>query len=99
MQIPTTVQAFAQGPDAVAMLNGQMYSSKLIGVTVNGVNGSRAEVYLGGQRFDQTSRGVSNSADYSTPRDVPAGTPLSVKWPGQAANAAQCNATFTVERS
>lgn len=98
MQIPTTVTAFASGADAVATLNGQMYPSKLLRLVINGPSGSRAEVFVGGQRIDQTSRGMSNSADYSNPPDVAAGMPLSVKWIGQAAGASQCVATFTVER-
>lgn len=98
MQIPSTVSAIPSGADAVATLNGAMYPAKLLGVTLTGVSGSRAEMYLGTQRFDQTSRGMSNTADYAVPREIPAGTPVSVKWIGQAAKAAQCSATFTIER-
>lgn len=98
MQIPTTVTAFAQGADAVATLNGAMYPSKLLRVVLTGVAGSRADVYLGSQRIDQTSRGQSNTAEYTNPVEVPAGMAVSVKWTGQSANAAQCSATFTVDR-
>lgn len=98
MQIPTTVNGVTSGADAVATLNGVMYPSKLLRLTLNGPTGSRAEIYLGHQRIDQTSRGESNTADYTNPVEVPAGMPLSVNWPGQAANASLCNVTFTVER-
>lgn len=98
MQIPTTVNAVPDGADATATLQGQMYPSKLLGLTLNGPVSSRAEVYLGHQRIDQTSRGQSNTADYATPREVPSGMPLAVKWIGQAANSTQCNVTFTVDR-
>lgn len=98
MQIPTTVNAVAQGSDAVATLNGVMYPSRLLRLTLNGPVGSRAEVYLGTQRIDQTSRGQSNTADYTNPVEVPAGMSLTVKWPGQSTNASQCNVTFTVDR-
>lgn len=98
MQIPTTVTAFAVGADAVATLNGAMYPTKLLRVVLNGPTGSRAEVYLNTQRIDQTSRGQSNTAEYSNPVEVPVGTSVSVKWIGQSASAALCNATFTVDR-
>lgn len=98
MQIPTTVSAIASGADAVAQLPPMMFPARLLRITLNGSAGSRAEVYLGGQRVDQTSRGQSNTAEYTNPQEIPSGTPVSVKWPGNAANYAACNATFTVER-
>lgn len=98
MQIPSTVTAFAVGSDAVATLNAMMFPAKLLGLTINGPTGSRAEVYLGTQRIDATSKGSSNTADYANPREVPSGMTLSVKWPGQSANATSCNVTFVVER-
>jgi hypothetical protein len=79
-------------------MQGQMFPCRLLGLTITGVTGSRAEVYMGAQRIDQTARGQSNTADYSTPREVPMGVPLSVKWIGQAANASGCTATFVIDR-
>lgn len=98
MQIPTTVTAFAQGTDAVATLNGQMFPSRLLRLVINGPTGARAEVYVGSQRVDQTSRASSNTAEYVNPIDVPQGMSVSVRWFAQSASASQCNATFTVER-
>jgi hypothetical protein len=98
MQIPTTVSAARSGTDAVATLNGMMFPAKLLRLVVNGPAGSRADIYLGGQRIDQTARGQSNTADYSNPVEIPAGTAVFVRWSGQGTLAAQCNATFTVER-
>lgn len=98
MQITTTVAAIPDGGNATATLQGQMYPSKLLRVTLNGPSGSRAELYLGGQRFDQTARGQSNTAEYPNAVEVPGGTPVSVRWIGQSNNYAACNASFTVER-
>jgi hypothetical protein len=99
MQIPTTVAAFTDGVNAVAQLNGLMYPCKLIRVNLSGPAGSRAEIYIGWQKIDQTARGQSNTADYgSSPYPVSMGTPISVKWPNVGASFASCSATFTVER-
>lgn len=98
MQIPTTVVAIPDSGDAVATLNGQMYPSKLLRVAITGVIGSTALVFLGGARVDQTSRGSSNTNEFTHPVEIPAGTPVSIRWPGQGAKAVQCSATFTVER-
>jgi hypothetical protein len=98
----TTVTAVNSGGNAVATLTGEVYPRRLHAVTVTGPRGSRVEFYLGaiaaGARFDQTARGESNTADYSTPRPVPTGTPILVSWPGQGANAASCLATFAVAK-
>lgn len=98
MQIPTTVNATASGADALATLNPMMFPAKLLRLVINGPTGARAEIFMGGQRIDQTSRAQSNTAEYVNPVEVPAGTPLSVKWIGQSAKASQCNCTFTVDR-
>jgi hypothetical protein len=98
----STVTAAALLGNAVATLRAEVYPRRLHSLTVTGPTGSRLEVYLGaitaGSRIDQTARGESNSADYSTPRPVPPGTPLLVSWPGQSARAASCTATFGVSR-
>lgn len=98
MQISTTVNAIPDGADATATLQGQMYSCRLLRVVINGPTGSRADVYLGHQRIDQTGRASSNTAEYVNPVDVASGMPVSVKWTGQSANSGQCLATFTVDR-
>lgn len=98
MQISTTVTASPMGNDAQAVLQGVMYPAKLLRIVINGPTGSRAEIYLNNQRIDQTSRAQSNTAEYSNPVEIPQGTTVAVRWLGQTANSALCNATFTVER-
>lgn len=102
MQTPETVQAFAVGSDAVATLSPAMYHRKLYRVSINGPRGSRVELYLGNMsqsgRFDQSSKGESNTAEYANAQDIPLGMIAAAKWPGQAANAGVCSATFTTER-
>lgn len=97
-----TRSAVVTGTSAVATLPGAMYPRQLHGLTITGPVGSRANVYLGAiqpaSRIDQTARGQSNSADYSTPRSVPPGTPILVEWPNSAANAVLCTATFVVSQ-
>jgi hypothetical protein len=88
--------------DAVATLRAEVFSRKLHAITITGPKGSTVQFYLGavaaGSRFDQSARGESNTADYSTPRPVPPGTPVLVVWPGQGARYAACTATFAVSR-
>jgi hypothetical protein len=97
-----TITAVGSGGNAVAALPSEVYPRKLHSVTVTAPRGSRVEFYLGavaaGSRFDQSSRGDSNTADYSTPRPIPPGTPILVSWPGQSANADSCLATFAVSK-
>lgn len=97
----TSVPAVALGADAAATLPPAMYPRDLQRVNLTGVSG-RAELYLGNTsqsaRFDQTSRGASNTAEYTHPVPVPAGMTVIVLWLGRAANAASCFATFTTDR-
>lgn len=101
--IYSTQTAVPSSADAVATLRGEVYRRDLHGITITGYAGSHAEIYLGavtaGSRIDQTSRGQSNTVDYSTPRPVPAGTPVLVAWLGMAAHADACTATFAVSKS
>lgn len=94
------VRAVNANEHAVATLPGVPYRRKLAGVTITGVAGSRCELYLGAHtpsnRFDQTSRGQSNSSDYSTPRTIPANTPVLVVWVGMGSGASACQATFNL---
>jgi hypothetical protein len=96
----TTRTAVATGTSAVATLPAAIKARSLYGLTVTGPSGSSINVYLGalstGSRIDQSSRGQSNTADYSTPRPIPAGTPVLVEWPGQSAVATTCMASFAV---
>jgi hypothetical protein len=99
--VTSTATGVRRGTDAIAELRQAMYKRQLIGVSLTGPSGSRAEMYMGAYsvplRFDQTSRGQSNTAEYANPRTVPAGTPVLVVWPGQGANATQCTASFTTD--
>ncbi len=94
------VTAVNRSGDAVSSLQTDMRARKLAGLTVTGPAKSRVMVYMGAispsTRFDQTSRGESNSADYATPRLIPPGTSVFVVWPGQGVNASQCQATFSL---
>lgn len=99
MQIPNgPITAVPQGSDAVATLNANMFPARLLRVTLAGVAGSRALVKLGTQLIDQTSRGQSNTNEFTTPPEIAVGMTVSITWPGQAANASQCSATFTIDR-
>lgn len=99
MQIPTTVTGAATVEGhAEATLPGAMYPSKLLRISLAGPAGSRVEIYVAGMIRERNARGQSNTLDFSTPLELPYGTPVAVRWPAQAVNAGQCTATFTVER-
>lgn len=87
------------GADAVATLPPQTYPQKLIGLTLAAaVRGVAAKIYMGyiapSAMIDTTPNGWSNTADYPNARRIPPGQSVIVVWAGQAANAAQCGATF-----
>lgn len=95
------VTAVAVGSDAVATLPAQTFPTKLCGLTLAAATrGATAKVYMGyiapSAMIDTTPNGWSNTADYPNPRKIPPGQSVIVVWAGQAANAANCSATFHV---
>lgn len=94
------VQASALNGDLVSTLNGDVYFRQLTRLTISGPAGSTCKIYLGAiadsNLVDQTSRGQSNTAEYTNPITILPGTSVYVVWPGQAGNAA--SATFYMQR-
>jgi hypothetical protein len=103
VQTPTSVNAVNQNGDAVASLRPEMYPRRLMRLVITGPKGSRCDVYLGNLspsgRIDQTSRGQSNTNEFTNPLTIPAGMYVFAVWPGRGSAAAQASATFLTERA
>jgi hypothetical protein len=97
-----TVTAVTRGADAWAALQPFVAPRKLTGITVNAPRGASIVVYLGAvtpsTRIDQNPNGYNNTADYATPRPIPAGQSVICVWPNMGPRAAECSATFVVTK-
>lgn len=93
-----TKTGVALGADAVVTLDAALFARKLTGITINGPAKSTFALYIGqltpSARIDRTTRGESNSNDYSNPLPIPRGSNVYAVWTGQAASATSCIATF-----
>jgi hypothetical protein len=101
--VDTVVSAIPLDGHSVAILRQEVYHRRLTRLVVSGPKGSELEVYISfmvpSARVDRTSRGESNSRDYTNPIFVPAGAEVYAVWPGKAAGYGDARATFGWERA
>lgn len=92
------VPAISNGTDLVSELKPSPYPRRLLRLTVAGPIGSKVQVYVvsvsPSNLIDQTSRGQSNTADYTNPIEVPPNMSMFVVWPAIAGAA---SATFFMD--
>jgi len=93
------VMAVVQGNDLVVTLPTAPYDRKLIRLNINGPAGAVFNLYKNSintiNRLDSTTRGDTNTADYSGgPIIVQRNSVLIGQWPNQASSTTPASATF-----
>ena len=92
------VPAISNGTDLVSELKPSPYPRRLLRLTVSGPPTSKVQVYViaisPSNLIDQTSRGTSNTADYTNPISIPPAMSMFVVWPNSTGTA---SATFFMD--